>query len=427
VDHRARDLGHSREVIGGAGGDRAEHDLLRGAAAEQHGHVVDQLLARLEVAVLLGQVQRVAERAAAGDDRDLVHAVHARQQLGADRVTGLVEGDDPALMVVERAARLHAGHHALERGVEIGVHDHVAVLAGGEDRSLVAEVGEIGARQAGGLAGDQAEVDVADRLAPRVHAHDLLAAGDVGRGDEDLAVEAARAQQRRVELLEQVGRGDDHEVVGRLEAVHLDQQLVERLLALGVVVRAALTADRVDLVDEDDRRALLARHREQPADARGPEAGEHLDEGGGRLREEVRARLVRHGLGQQRLARPGRAVEQDAARDLRPELPEALGVAHELDDLLQLGLGLVAAGDLVPADRPLGGGLDLDRLGLGHHLERPPDEEDQQAHEDDGGPRLKPLRDLVPRVPRGTLCNRCDLCEQCEQQLGPPCRSVQQV
>ena len=76
---------------------------------------------------------------------------------------------------------------------------------------------------------------------------------------------------------------------------------------------------------------------------------------------------------------------------------------------------------------PLAAGLISTGLVLRHHLERPPDEEDQQAHEDDGGPRLQPLRDAVPRVPRGTLWNWCGLCEQCEEQLGPPCRSVQQV
>ena len=77
VDHRARDRGHPAEVVGGAGGHPAEGDLLGDAAGEQHLHVVDQLLARLQVAVLLRQVERVAERLAAGDDRDLLHLVDA--------------------------------------------------------------------------------------------------------------------------------------------------------------------------------------------------------------------------------------------------------------------------------------------------------------------------------------------------------------
>ena len=47
-----------------------------------------------------------------------------------------------------------------------------------------------------------------------------------------------------------------------LEAVHLGEHLVQRLLALVVPAAeagAALAADGVDLVDEDDRGGLLAR------------------------------------------------------------------------------------------------------------------------------------------------------------------------
>ena len=90
----------------------------------------------------------------------------------------------------------------------------------------------------------------------------LLTAADVGVRHHNLAVEAARTQQRRVEDVGAVGGGDqDYAFVG-LEAVHLDQQLVQRLLALVVTAaqaRATVPADRVDLVDEDDAgRALLA-------------------------------------------------------------------------------------------------------------------------------------------------------------------------
>ena len=83
VDHRVRDLGDPLEVVRGAGGDRAEHELLGRPAAEQHRHEVDQLLAGLQVAILLGQVQRVPQRAPVRDDRDPVHAIYRREQLAA--------------------------------------------------------------------------------------------------------------------------------------------------------------------------------------------------------------------------------------------------------------------------------------------------------------------------------------------------------
>jgi hypothetical protein len=54
--------------------------------------------------------------------------------------------------------------------------------------------------------------------------------------------------------------------------------------------------------------------------------------------KKLRAGLVRHRLREQRLAGARRSVQQDPLRHLRAERLEALGVAQELDDLLQLAL-----------------------------------------------------------------------------------------
>ena len=111
--------------------------------------------------------------------------------------------------------------------------------AAGGDRRLVADVREIGAGQAGGVPRDRVEVDVGgERLAARVHEQDLAAALQVGRLDEDLAVEAARAKQGRVEILEPVRGAHDDDLVARAEAVELDEQLVQRLVLLAVEARA---------------------------------------------------------------------------------------------------------------------------------------------------------------------------------------------
>ncbi len=70
-----------------------------------------------------------------------------------------------------------------------------------------------------------------------------------------------------------VGRGDQDDVGALVETIHLDEQLVQRLLALVVAAAdaaAAVAAHGVDLVDEDDgRRVLLgalerSRTREAP-------------------------------------------------------------------------------------------------------------------------------------------------------------------
>ena len=203
-----------------------------------------------------------------------MHGQRVAHQVRHQRVAGLVVGEDALLLLADDAALLEAGDDALHRRLELGLADAVEVAAAGEDRRLVADVREVGAGETGGLARDGVEVDVVrERLAARVDLEDLLAAGEVGRRDEQLPVEAARAEQRGVEVLDAVRRGHDDDLVGRGEAVELDEQLVQRLVLLAVeAVAGARGADGVELVDEDDRRRVLARGGEELADARGAEA-----------------------------------------------------------------------------------------------------------------------------------------------------------
>ena len=174
-----------------------------------------------------------------------------------------------------------------------------------------------------------------------------------GFGNDDLAVEAARTQQRRIEHVGTVGGGDDDHALVGLEAVHLDQQLVEGLLALVVAAAeagAAMAADRVDLVDEDDAGGVLLRLLEHVAHAGGADADEHLDEVRAGDGEERHVGLARDRTGGQGLTGAGRADEQHAARNAAAEALEFLRIAQELHDLLQVLLGLVDAGDVVEGD-----------------------------------------------------------------------------
>jgi hypothetical protein len=81
----------------------------------------------------------------------------------------------------------------------------------------------------------------------------------------------------------------------------------------------ARPADRVDFVDEDDRRRHLACFAEQLAHAAGADADDHLDELRGTRAEERHLRLTRRGAGQQRLASSWSPGQQDALRRARAE------------------------------------------------------------------------------------------------------------
>ncbi len=253
----------------------------------------------------------------------------------------------------------------------------------------------------GGLAGERVEVDLlGERLAAGVDLEDLPAPAAIGAVHDDLAVEAPGAQQCRVEDVGTVGGGDEDDVVLHLEAVHLDQQLVEGLLALVVAAAhagAAMAADGVDLVHEDDARRVLLRLLEQVADPAGADADEHLDEVRARDREEGDPGLAGDGSGEQGLSGPWRPVEQHALGDPRPERLELLRVLEELLDLVQLLHGLVGArdvpeGDLRRVDRhPL-----RTRLAEAHHAratalhlvhQEEPETEEEDEREDVGEDR----------------------------------------
>ena len=265
-------------------------------------------------------------------------------------------------------------------------------------------------------AGDDARVDVGrQRHLLHVHAEDLLAPVDVGTRHHDLAVEAARAQQRRVEHVGPVGRGDDDDALVGLEAVHLDKQLVQCLLALVVAVAeagAAVAADGVDLVDEDDARRRLLCLLEHVAHAAGADADEHLDEVGAGDGEEGHARLTRDGAGEQGLAGARRADKQRALGDLAAEPGELARILQIFDDLLKLLAGLVDAGDvgeghaafllgqharaaLAEAHRPGAGVL----LHLAHDEEADAEDQDERqrlVEQDQPEARLLLLLDLDP-------------------------------
>ena len=247
-----------------------------------------------------------------------------------------------------------------------------------------------------------------------MHPEDRLAAVPVGRLHGDAPVEAARTQQRLVEDVRTVRRRD-HDHAGRgVEAVHLGEDLVQRLLALVVAAaeardaRRARAADRVELVDEDDRRRGLLGLGEQIAHTRRTDTDDRLDELRRRHREERHVRLAGDGAGEQRLAGAGRPREQHPVRNTRAEPAVLLGVAQEVDDLAELLLRLVDAGDVgeghtiagrLVATRPRAAELAEDVLhpaGAARRIDDQPDQQDRRSEPDEQG--LPPRRAGLERL-----------------------------
>src|SRR5882724_4672522 len=105
-----------------------------------------------------------------------------------------------------------------------------------------------------------------------------------------------------------------------------------------------MTADRVDLVDEDYAWSVLLALLKQIAHAACADADKHLDEVRPGDRKERDVSFAGDRTGKQRLACTGRAHHQDALGDSPTQLLKLLRFFQELYNLLQLFLRFFDAG-----------------------------------------------------------------------------------
>ena len=414
-DHALCHGGRALDVVGGTGGDVVQCELFRNAAAQKDNQIVQHLLTGGIELILLRQAHCEAAGASARDNRDGMHRILRRQAAGGNRVSGLVVSGQTGLLLSHDAALLLRSHDDLEEGILDLVHgDAAAVAACGEQCRLVEQILQIRAGKSGGGFGNRIKVDIAcERLAARMDFEDLLTTLHIRCADIDLTVKASRTEQRRIQNVLTVGRRDDDDTFVGAEAVHLNQQLVERLLALVVSAAqsgASVASDRVDLVDEHDGRRVLLRLFEQVAHARCADTDIQLDEVRTGDRQERHTGLTGDRTGDQRFACARRSDQQDALRNACADRGKLLRILQEFNDFLQLRLFLIRTGDVVEChlalviSRQLGASLaELHgaasaavALTVEHKEPEQGENADQNDIRDDAGPpRNRGVRDII--------------------------------
>ena len=135
----------------------------------------------------------------------------------------------------DAALPLEANNYTLNSGVKVDALDVLGTATRRMQRSLVTHVRNVRTREAGREHRELVRkvllnlLDVlgeAERL--QVHLEDALAARDVGAVDGDVAIETAWPHERGVQHVGPVGTGEDDDVLIRAEAIHLDEELVQR-------------------------------------------------------------------------------------------------------------------------------------------------------------------------------------------------------
>ena len=199
-------------------------------------------------------------------------------------MAGFVDGDG-AFFLIGHDARLlfQTADDTIHRIEEILLCHRLTVVACGDEGGLVADVGDVGAREARRLSGEQVDVQAGLQLeGTQMHVEDRNAFGQIGEIDVDLTVETSGAQQSLVEHVDTVGRGENDDTGVRAETVHFRQQLVEGIFAFVVAAETcslgAGATHGVNFVDKHDRGRFLLGFFEQVANAASSHADKHFDE-----------------------------------------------------------------------------------------------------------------------------------------------------
>ena len=243
-----------------------------------------------------------------------------------------------------------AGHDLHGSFLNVLHRDGLAVAAGCQQGGLVDQIFQISARKTGGALCNDLQGNIGSQgFILGVNFEDLFAALDVRKAHIDLTVKTARAQQCLIQNVGTVGSSHDDNAIVGLKAVHLHQQLVQGLLTLVVTAAqtgTALTAHRIDLIDEDNAGHGLFGLVEQIAHAGSTHADVHLHKVGTGDGVERHTGLACAGTGQQGLTGTRRAHQQNAMGDAGTQRIELVRALEELDDLFQFFLFLVLAGNI---------------------------------------------------------------------------------
>ena len=280
--------------------------------------------------------------------------ISCAREVGDQCVAGLVVGDHALLLVGDQLALLEARDHPLERGGEVGLVSSSRAVAAGA-RSPPRCRCSRGRRRSDPRSGGRS------RPAPRRSASGLLrvctsriasrpvrsgGAISTWRSNRPGRSSAGSRCSSRFEAATTTSRSRSSNPSSSTSS-WFSVWSCSRLLPPPSRLEPTASSSSMKMIAGWFSRAVEKSLRMRAA----PSPAPHLDELRRALEVEVRSRLARDGLGHERLAGPRRAVHQHALGHPRAQLLEPVGLAQELDDLLELGARLLEAGHVVPAHR----------------------------------------------------------------------------
>lgn len=243
-------------------------------------------------------------------------------------------------------------------------------LLDGNLDSALGDEAKIGRREAVGLGGNVAEVDiVGNRRLAELGLEHAQSSRLVGQRNVNERVKTAGTAQSRVKLLGSVGSTDNKDVLLGGHAVHFGKKLVDDTVrgTAGITDRATTgLGNGIQLIKEDNARGGGTGLVEDVTNVGLGLTKPHGKQLGTLDGDEVGSTLVGDSLGQHSLTGTGGSVEQDTTGRRHAKLEELFGVVDGvLDTLAEVLLDLLETTNILPANV---GNLDNGNLAEGRGI-----------------------------------------------------------
>ena len=271
-------------------------------------------------------------------------------------MTSLMEGDATLLVGSHHLGLLLQSTYDTVNGIEEVLLAHrLLVMASSYQGSLVANIGDVGTREARRLASQEINVNgivYLDRL--QVNEEDGLTFVQAREIDMNLTVETTCTQEGAIQHIYTVGSGKDDDTTVGAETIHLGEEGIQSVLTLIVATHGRVLATSstygINLIDEDDARSFLLSLTEEVANTRGTDADKHFHEVGTAHGEEWYLCLACYSLGKEGLTCSRRTYQQGSLWNLTTEVGVFLWVLEEIDDFLNLLFGTLLSGYVLEGD-----------------------------------------------------------------------------
>ena len=274
-------LGDTLKVVHRTGRDAPDKEFLCGTTAQDSTHLIEHLLLGCNL-TLFRQIPCSTEGTTTRHNGYLHQRIGILQMPRERSMTSLVKRNCTLLFHGKHLGLLlQATNNTVYCCQEILFVHRILSMTSCDECSFVANIGNISTRETWSLTSQEVDIKrLVELQRTQMHAKNLFALIKIGKVDMNLTIETTRTQQCLVKNVNTVGSRKNDNATICSKAIHLSQQLVERILTFIVTTHCGIlstsTSHSINLIDKDDTWSLLLGLTEKIAHTRSTNADKHL-------------------------------------------------------------------------------------------------------------------------------------------------------